>query len=371
MRTILIWLSGASPRILRQCPTERPKYLGIGGAILVTSAVSSITMAFALRLALTAPLVTSVILAASWGLLVIALDRWLVVSLVRQANPWNYLILAIPRLILGLLIGIIISTPLILQVFRPTIDQQITVIHKHNVSTYLRQLRASSLSVQISSDEKQITTFKSVITTRGIPAALQHSDLKLRTWRKKRNRAEINAGITYRQWHCQMYGSPGSCIPGDGPLTRSLWRNYREFVKIVKYDKVQVETRQDQLLVNARNRRSEDRRSLLAVKGQLASDRLEKKHQITSFMRANYADTGLLIRLQALDNFGQSGTLNTIRWLLFTLFTTIQCLPIMAKILLNLRPENSYEELLAREEAMLLRAAREDILRRQAARDLG
>src|SRR5262249_52121971 len=46
---LLIWFSGAAPRILTRCPTERPKYIGIGATIVTTSIFAAISMTFALN----------------------------------------------------------------------------------------------------------------------------------------------------------------------------------------------------------------------------------------------------------------------------------------------------------------------------------
>src|SRR5258708_3159287 len=146
MGRLLIWLSGAQPDILAQCKQDRPKYIGVGSAVLVTSSVAVVSMTFALHIALppnfplplpfASPFALHIALAAkfpvavpfafAWGLAIMSLDRWLVVSLVRQ-SPLRYFLLALPRLLLGLLFGVIISTPLTLQIFHVEIDNQIAI----------------------------------------------------------------------------------------------------------------------------------------------------------------------------------------------------------------------------------------------------
>ena len=52
MRKFLIALSGARSEILERCPSERGKFEGIGGAVLTTGVLATVSMAFALYSAL-------------------------------------------------------------------------------------------------------------------------------------------------------------------------------------------------------------------------------------------------------------------------------------------------------------------------------
>src|SRR6185437_11452978 len=82
----LIWLSGAQPELLSRCPTDKPKYIGIGSAIAITAGVASTSMTFALTTALRASLYVALPFALLWGLAIMSLDRWLVVSLQREVG---------------------------------------------------------------------------------------------------------------------------------------------------------------------------------------------------------------------------------------------------------------------------------------------
>jgi hypothetical protein len=69
----------------------------------------------------------------------------------------------------------------------------------------------------------------------------------------------------------------------------------------------------------------------------------------------------LLIRLQALSQLtDRNSTLNWARWLLFALFTVIECLPIVVKTLLNLGPRTAYEAIQADQEQMHLEVSRDE-----------
>ena len=91
MGDFLIWLSGVSRQLLGQCTTERPKFIGLGAAILVTAGMAAVSLSFALVSALKAPVWLAVFFALLWGLAIMSLDRLFVVSMHRQRNgqPWT------------------------------------------------------------------------------------------------------------------------------------------------------------------------------------------------------------------------------------------------------------------------------------------
>src|ERR1700678_447637 len=116
-----IWLSGVSRQVLDQCPTERPKFIGLGASILVTAGMAAVSLSFALYTALKAPIWLALIFALLWGLAIMSLDRLFVVSLHRYRNRFFYVLLAAPRFLMAVLLGFVISTPFVLQIFQPEI----------------------------------------------------------------------------------------------------------------------------------------------------------------------------------------------------------------------------------------------------------
>jgi len=374
----LISLSGASPQILRRCPTERPKYTGIGSAILVTALIAAMSAAFVLCLDVGLPLAWAILLGMALGLTIIALDRWLIAALDRQSNPWRYLILAAPRIALGVILGVALTTPLLLQIFVSYINGQLAEVHSSQLSAYYVQLPSTALNHKITSDENTVNYLEKVIDSDGATAAANpYKDPELLSLEAQLTSANSLAASDYKLWSCQLYGGP-SCpnAIGDGPLAEADHSAYNSAVQQVKTLQAEIESREAQL--NQQN--VNDRKSSLAqaqaafpaAQSRLAADTAEQTQITTAFQRAVSNNNGLLPRLQALSEVTQgASTINTVRWLLFALFVLIQCFPIGVKVLLNLGPENTYEKMVALEEEGLLRAAREDVARRQAIRDLG
>ena len=162
MGRFLIWLSGARRQILDECPTERPKYVGIGASILITATMAAVSLAFVLVTALRVELWLAVPSVIAWGLAILSLERLFVVSLPRGGTWHAQLLRASPLVLLALLLGVVTSTPLVLQIFRPEIEHEITILHTQAENAYLAGGRNSQLQQEITRDQDQV---KNIVST--------------------------------------------------------------------------------------------------------------------------------------------------------------------------------------------------------------
>jgi hypothetical protein len=96
-RSFLIWLSGADLDTLSRSPRERRKFSGLGGVVLTTSCMASVSMAFALHNGVRAALWAAIVVALLWGLAIANLDRWLIVAATRRKKWWQNLASAAQR----------------------------------------------------------------------------------------------------------------------------------------------------------------------------------------------------------------------------------------------------------------------------------
>ena len=377
MGTLLVWLSGAQPDLLRNCPAQRAKYVGIGSALLITAAVASVSMTFALVTALKVPLPAAIPFALAWGLAIISLDRWLVVSLQRDDAVWRYILVATPRLLLALLFGFIISTPFVLQIFRPEIEQEITQIQNQRANAYFSQLATDPLTKRIAGERTKVAGLESTIETGGGPSKDPYGDPTVAGLVKQRNQDATQETTDYDQWQCQLYGiSQGkSCKAGSGPLAAASEQRYHSDIVLVQQDNARIKTAAQQVVAREQTGSvtavAAAKAALPAAKRALARDVNEQSSLSASFEAKNASTAGLLLRLQALsDATAHNGTLNAARLLLFALFTTIECLPILVKTLLNLSKANTYENLLAEVERLSARRATEEYIRDETAKIL-
>jgi uncharacterized protein DUF4407 len=358
----LIWLSGAQRDILDRCRTDRAKYVGVGSAVLVTSSMAAVSMAFALHIALKATLPVAIPFALAWGLAIMSLDRWLVVSMVRQGKRFNYLLLALPRIALGLLFGVIISTPLTLQIFHVEIANQISVDHTNAANAFNASLTKSSLAARVAADQQAVSKDQAVINSGGGPGTSPAQDPTLVSLNQQLKTDQGKAQGFYNAWHCEEYGFPGHCVIGNGPAATRDLQNYQLYRGQVQSDQTQISAEENalndknkkdapQAVANARTNLAADQAKLSQDQGNLAALKQD-------FNATNADDTGILASLKALDELRSSSpTLFIAEALLFLFFTAIECLPILVKVLLNLGPMNTYEKAIAQaERAGLLRA---------------
>jgi hypothetical protein len=374
MGNVLIWLSGAQPELLSRCPTDRPKYIGIGSAILITACVAATSMTFALTTALRAPLFVALPFALLWGLAIMSLDRWLVVSLHRETGPWGlarYLVLAGVRLALALLIGVIVSTPFVLEIFHPEIDNEIRVIQAQRASQFAAH---PPLQSAIETDQAEVKKY-SALAADGFSFPPLSKNSTVASLTTQLDSAKNSETYWDNDWNCQEYGIPFGnthCRPGNGPLEKFAYGRLRHFKSEVN----KLTTELDNAVTAIKSQQSKENKSIEAnanaslAKWQkkLFRDQNTQKMLTAQFNNTNSVNGGLLIRLQALNTLTSgNSTLTWARWLLFLLFTVIECLPILVKTLLNLGSETLYERLHAEEEQLWLQVSRDATQSKQQA----
>ena len=141
-----LWLcAGANRKVLRQCPTEHAKYAGIGGTILFTAVLASLSGGYAIYKVFADEVYNeaamiyetdihamniAIVFGVIWGLMIFNLDRFMVNTMFSDGThkitkeEW---VGARPRLVLAIFIGIVISTPIELRLFKDKIQAQIVI----------------------------------------------------------------------------------------------------------------------------------------------------------------------------------------------------------------------------------------------------
>ncbi|NML21532.1 DUF4407 domain-containing protein [Pseudoflavitalea sp. G-6-1-2] len=127
----LWWCAGAHQQLLHQYPSEHSKYSGLGGAILATFVLASLSAGYAIY-SVFGNWGWTLLFGLVWGLIIFNFDRFLVATMRKYGvSREKQLRMAVPRMLLALLIGITISRPLELKIFEKEIDTQVTKnLHK-------------------------------------------------------------------------------------------------------------------------------------------------------------------------------------------------------------------------------------------------
>jgi uncharacterized membrane protein len=113
-----IWCSGACPSIIRECPTAWNNYAIQGYVILMTALLSFVSGSYFLSFVFPeqswgVPTAFGTV----WAYLIFTLDRSIIVSMKKTGVFRQEVIIALPRFILAIYIGIVIATPIELKLF--------------------------------------------------------------------------------------------------------------------------------------------------------------------------------------------------------------------------------------------------------------
>lgn len=137
-----LWMcAGANRKVLRQCPTEYAKYAGIGGTILFTAIMAALSGGYALNFVFDNVYI-AIAFGLFWGLLIFNLDRFIVNTMYSDGKhtiSWAELKSGLPRIIMAIFLGIVISTPLELKIFYKEIDGQMQENMKAQVVEFVKE----------------------------------------------------------------------------------------------------------------------------------------------------------------------------------------------------------------------------------------
>ena len=346
---LLLWLSGADLDTLAKVPREARKYVGLGGLVLTTAALAAVSATFALRVGLRAPLLVAIVVGLGWGLAIMNLDRWLISAAQRQRRWYLNLVLTLPRLLLALIIGTVVSTPMVLWIFNQEIESELNIVQRE---------RDAAFQVALTQDERfrsipalaQSVADNQRIVDGTAPATSAAESIEVKRLQGQYDKLDADYRKAQAAATCELDGTCGTDKAGSG----NAYRNKQKVADDLK-------TRRDEAgkgLDAARGKASEADRTvaqsarksaadrLAADKAQLAvlvgqRDTLKAKHDADSAQ-----NRGLLARLEALSHFTKgNSTLGSAYLALFLFITALEILPVFAKLLMNLAAPSLYDRI--------------------------
>ncbi len=134
-----LWLcAGVNRKILLQCPPDWAKYAGQGGLILFTALMAMLSGGYAF-FTIFGDVALAIGFGVFWGLLIFNLDRFIVNTMYSDGKytiSWGEFFAGLPRIIIAIFIGIVISTPLEMKIFEDQIETQMVMnnIEKANIA---------------------------------------------------------------------------------------------------------------------------------------------------------------------------------------------------------------------------------------------
>ena len=310
----LWWCAGAHQKLLKQFPSEHSKYSGLGAVLLATFVLATISAGYAIYTVFGNWLWT-IGFAIIWGLIIFNFDRFLVSTMRKYGvSRRKQVMMAVPRLALALLIGVVIARPLEMKIFEKEINVKMTK-NLHDKIRLNDSLLAMEYKNQLANAESERQRFL------GRKLAIEDTLHKLRA--------------AYLQ---EADGTGGSRQRGIENITR------------LKQDAFNLAGIQfaPELLLLERNIKSQD--SLTAT----AKASMEDKRK--QFEQTAMANMGFLERNKALADL--SAEEPSVFWaslLISMLIILIEIGPVLSKLMMPLGP---YDIALAKEE--LLHMANEE-----------
>jgi len=310
----LWWCSGAHQKLLKQFPSEHSKYSGLGAVLLATFVLATISAGYAIYTVFGNWLWT-IGFAIIWGLIIFNFDRFLVSTMRKYGvSRRKQIMMAVPRLGLALLIGVVIARPLEMKIF----EKEISVKMTKNLHDKIR-LNDSLLAMEYKNQLVNAETERQRLLGRKL--AIEDTLHNLRS--------------AYLQ---EADGTGGSRQRGIDNITR------------LKQDAFHLARNQfaSEILLLEQNMKSQD--STTAV----AKASMEDKRK--QFEQTAMANMGFLERNKALaDLSAEEGSVFWASWLISLLIILIEIGPVLSKLMMPLGP---YDIALAKEE--LLHMANEE-----------
>lgn len=367
MRKFLIYLSGARPDILRQCPTENARFERLGAAVLVASVSIAVGFAYALTQSVGLNPVVAVVIACILSLGTLSMDRVLVTMTTRGSGR---IFSALPRILIAVLLGGLIGYGVALGLFRPQIAAQITVIKERAITAFAAQQTTSSLGNQITRLQAEYSGLTNIIGSGGATQINPAKDPQLTAFNAQLVVAQKQEVADFNAWQCELYGaspSGGTCssgLAGNGPIAKADEQRYQNDVNLVAQLRAEINNREHELTSSSASaqaaRLAQAKEELPAIRLELESAQTSQENQAKQFYAATQEDNGLLIRLQALGELRASDSLvGTVTFLLIFLASFISSLPVLIRVL---QRAGIYEEILALTDRQALARARYRLL---------
>ncbi|MBV7531375.1 DUF4407 domain-containing protein [Chitinophaga sp. sic0106] len=142
----LWWLAAADSSILKECRTEKERYRIIGIAVFVTWMFATIAWGYFFSTIVNDDLIV-LALALFFGFAILSIDRTLIAAMTRSNGNTKWLPV-IFRLVLAITIGLFISQPVVLMLFKKDITAQLEISKQDKIDAYKASLIKQNASQQ-------------------------------------------------------------------------------------------------------------------------------------------------------------------------------------------------------------------------------
>ena len=299
-----ILCSGSNISVLKKTKTEWNKHAGIGGVILFTGIFASLSAGYALYTIFDS-MYYAVGFGLLWGLMIFNLDRYIVSSMKKSGSFFQQFFMALPRIILAIFLGIVISKPLELKVFEKEINRQIIVIINRN-----KTILQDSVNVRFKSQTKPYNAERDSIYAR-----------------INKLRADYNSAALELEKE----------VVGTGSETTTGKRGYGSNAKRKEEMKNMAKRELDEFTLQNKAKLDSLDQNISKINGGFQKELAEAKP-----VEDNY--NGFAARMQALDELGKMSHIIALASLfIMCVFVILELSPVLVKLI---SPRGPYDDLM-------------------------
>lgn len=380
-------LGGADTEILGHVDSERNSFTSIGAVMLGTASVAALSMVFALynavlvvsdpstgQRAAQQPIINlciSIMLGILWGAFILVVDRAMIKTMHGVYGLKRALKYAIPRLFLAFIIGLVVSTPLSLQIFRGEVAVQL----QRDQTDQIEQAKEKNAALQTGQDLKdaeqsiaeQLAILNGTASTEETNQATQTYNEAVEATKKAQDKADE----AYNRWTCEVEPGQTLCsenkigstgVTGEGVQAYARYREYEAASTELQTAKDAEEAARNAKNASAQRAREEAHATLcgedspmeaeasilsescpggLQKKANDLRQTLAEENDVEEVVRGN---NGLLAQIIALWRASKRSRIGFLCHLaIAALFIIIELFPVGIKTMVAVRGESQYD----------------------------
>jgi len=303
----LMWYcSGANKDIIRRCPNEYSKYFGIGGTILFTALMATLSGGYAFFTAFDNASL-AICFGIFWGAMIFNLDRFIVNTMYtdnKHTISWLELLSGLPRIIIAVFLGIVISYPLELKLFEDEIDVRIEKLKVENLIEYNKTMQ---------NNYSEIGT----------------NNIEIKSMESKKDKLQGEIDIAKQNWQrITKVARKGTKLDSQGNTIQYTYYIWPEeyYSKKKDYDEIKNRNNLDIETYRVKTKRIDEK---------IAADEKEKGGYESSYNKKNVAISDLSTRMEAFSKLkAEKPDAATASLFIMLLLIIIEISPVLFKMML-------------------------------------
>ncbi|NIL74890.1 DUF4407 domain-containing protein [Rhodococcus sp. B10] len=378
LKYFLARLAGARIDVLEKLPGALPKQSAMGAVLLTTAGFAAISAGYALSITGIASGIFAVLGGLVWGIAILNLDRLLVIGLAKETGWKRNLSLAAPRIVLAVILGVVISTPLMLRVF----DSEIAAQMNRNILTAQEDLRESinnsTIRQDLNADIEELNRLRALINAGPTADVSQNpevllaqqaiDDLEAKAATQKAEYDQLRAAAV-----AEEEGSAGTMIRGCAALciekrrladeSEARWQDTLNQVRDKENEMAAIVSKVQVNALDSSERAIADAEAVVPGLQEQVDQLTEQVNSAQDTSRElEQANAGIIARLKALsDVSGNDATAAMARYAVALLFMAMELLPVIFKIVSNLGSRTAYDTVVDSHEAAEVERATQSV----------